>query len=163
MKIAAATGVLLAAILAAAAGPTGAQRSDTAVIDKFIASQESDDNGRQAEGIRTVIKGDLNHDGVPDTAVLYTLEGAHGSNNYTQYLAVFLRVNGRLVPVANAPVGGMRYRAIEIKAIKDNVILCDTLDYAENDASCCPTIKGKTSYVLDGKKLKELKPTPKKP
>jgi hypothetical protein len=162
MKIAA-TGVLLAVMLGVAAGPAGAQRGDAAVIDKFLASQESDDNGRQAEGIRTVIKGDLNHDGVPDTAVLYTLEGAHGSNNYTQYLAVFLRVDGRLVPVANKAVGGKLYRAIEIKAIKDNVIFCDTIDYAENDASCCPTIKGTTRYVLDGKKLKELKPTPAKP
>jgi hypothetical protein len=162
MKIAA-TGVLLAVMLGVAAGPAGAQRGDAAVIDKFLASQESDDNGRQAEGIRTVIKGDLNHDGVPDAAVLYTLEGAGGGNNYTQYLAVFLRVDGRLVPVANKAVGGKLYRAIEIKAIKDNVILCDTIDYAENDASCCPTIKGTTRYVLDGKKLKELKPTPKKP
>lgn len=162
MRIAAA-GILLAAILGAAASPAGAQRGDTAVIDKFIESQESDDNGRQAEGIRTVIKSDLNHDGIPDTAVLYTLEGAHGSNNYTQYLAVFLRVNGRLIPVANQPVGGKLYREIEIKAIKDNVILCDTMDYAENDATCCPTIKGKARYVLEGKKLKELKPTPTKP
>jgi hypothetical protein len=162
MRIAAA-GVLLAVMLGVAAGPAGGQRGDTAVIDKFLASQESDDNGRQAEGIRTVIKGDLNHDGVPDAAVLYTLEGAGGGNNYTQYLAVFLRVDGRLVPVANAPVGGKLYRAIEIKTIKDNVIFCDTLDYAKNDAACCPTIKGKTSYVLEDKKLKEVKPAPAKP
>jgi hypothetical protein len=164
MKVAAA-GVVLAVMLGAATGPMGAQRSggDTAVIDKFLESKSGEGNGVLAEGIRAVIKGDLNHDGVPDAAVLYTLEGAGGGNNYTQYLAVFLRVDGRLVPVANKAVGGKLYRSIEIKAIKDNVILCDTTDYAKNDAACCPTIKGKTEYVLEDKKLKELKPAPPKP
>ncbi|HEV3254683.1 MAG TPA: hypothetical protein VG033_09760 [Candidatus Acidoferrales bacterium] len=163
MRIAA--GVLLAVMLGAAAGPMGAQRSggDTAVIDRFLASKGDEGNGVLAEGIRTVVKGDLNHDGVPDAAVLYTLEGAGGGNNYTQYLAVLLRVDGRLVPVANNAVGGKLYRSIAIKAIKDNVILCDTLDYAKNDAACCPTIKGKTQYVLKDKKLKEVKATPAKP
>jgi hypothetical protein len=160
-----AAGVLLAVMLGAAAGPRGAQRSgsDTAVIDKFLESKGGEGNGVLAEGIRTIIKGDLNRDGVPDAAVLYTLEGAGGGNNYTQYLAVFLRVDGRLVPVANKAVGGKLYRSIAIKAIKDNVILCDTLDYAKHDAACCPTIKGKTQYVLEDKKLKEVKPTPAKP
>jgi hypothetical protein len=158
-------GLLLAVMLGAAAGPMGAQRSggDTAVIDKFLESKGGEGNGVLAEGIRTVLKGDLNHDGVADAAVLYTLEGAGGGNNYTQYLAVFLRVDGRLVPVANKAVGGKLYRSIAIKAIKDNVILCDTLDYAKNDPACCPTIKGKTQYVLEDKKLKEVKPMPAKP
>ncbi len=133
-----------------------AQDNDTAAINRFISSQESLKNGYQAEGIRTVVTGDLNHDGVPDTAVLYTLEGQNRSNNYLQYLAVFLRRNGRLVHIAHKEVGGKSFRAIELTSIKDNVIMLKTTDYGEKDPTCCPTIEGSTRYVLNGARLKEL-------
>ena len=148
--------LLLIAVLCAGALASPAQRRDKAVIDKFIASQESYKNGLQAEGYRTVLTGDLNHDGVPDAAVLFTLEGQNGTNNYVQYLAVFVRINGHLLAVAHAPVGGKNYRAIEIQAIENDVILCNTTGYAPEDPSCCPTIKGTARYALEGKKLKEL-------
>ncbi len=149
--------VLLIIVLCVFLSATSAQHRDTAVIDKFISSQESQEKGYQAEGIRTVIRGDLNHDGIPDTAVLYTMEGQNGTNNYVQYLAVFLRVKGRLVHVADTPVGGKHYRKIELTSISDNVMFFNTTDYAENDPTCCPTIKGSTQYVLEGNKLKEFK------
>jgi hypothetical protein len=148
--------VPLIIVLCASSFASGAQPRDTTVIDKFISSQESQKNGYQAEGIRTVLRGDLNHDGIPDTAVLYTLEGQDGSNNYVQYLAVFVRLNGRLVHAAHTPVGGKNWRAIEIKSIRNNVIFCNTTSYAENDPSCCPTIKGSTRYTLVGDNLKEV-------
>lgn len=132
------------------------QSGDAAVIDKFIASQESGENGSEARDYRMVLRGDLNHDGVPDAAVMYTLEGGNGTNNYVRHLAVFVRVNGKLVPTAHAVVGGKNYRAIVMKAIKDNLILCETTGYAAKDPSCCPTIKGTTRYALDGEQLKEL-------
>jgi len=148
--------ILLICLVCAAALAAAGQRDDDAVISKFIASQESYENGHEAKDYRTVLRGDLNHDGVPDAAVLYTLEGANGTNNYVRHLAVFLRTNGTLVPTAHAVVGGKNYRAIVMKAIQDNAILCDTTDYASNDPTCCPTIKGSTRYLLDGDKLKEL-------
>ena len=143
--------VLCGGVLAAAG-----ERGDTAVIDKFIAGQESGERGMEAKDYRTVLNGDLNHDGISDAAAMYTLEGGNGTNNYTRYLAVFVRVKGRLVPVAHNAVGGKNYRAIVMKAIEDGVILCETTDYAPKDPSCCPTIKGTTRYVLEGDKLKEL-------
>ena len=147
-------GVLLAVVWVAAV----AQDRDTAVIDKFIASQESEGNGYEAKGTaRTTVKGDLNHDGVADTAVLYTLEGMFGGNNYVQHLAVFVRVKGRLVHAADTPVGGKYYRAIELTGIRDNVLLFKTTDYAESDPRCCPSIEGTTRYVLRGGGLKELR------
>jgi len=148
--------LLLIVVLCARAFASPGQHADTAAINKFIASQESYENGQQAEGFRAVLRGDLNHDGIPDAAVLYTLEGQNETNNYVQYLAVFVRVKGRLVPIAHAPVGGKNYRAIKIKAIENDMILCNTLGYAPNDPSCCPTIKGSTRYALEGNKLKEL-------
>jgi len=152
----AARSLLLILVLCARAFASPGQHADTAAIDKFIASQESYESGQQAEGFRTVLTGDLNHDGIPDAAVLYTLEGQNGTNNYVQYLAVFVRVKGHLVPFAHAAVGGKNYRAIKIEAIENDMILCSTLGYAPKDPSCCPTIKGSTRYALEGNKLKEL-------
>jgi hypothetical protein len=136
----------------------GAQSGDTTVIDKFITRQAAREKGEEPEGIRKTITGDLNHDGVADTAVLYTIEGQNGSNNYVQYLAVFVRRQGRLVYAARTLIGGKGHRSIELTEIKDNVILFDTTGYASQDPSCCPTIKGRTSYLLVGKRLEEKRP-----
>jgi hypothetical protein len=78
------------------------------------------------------------------------------SNNYVQYLAVFIRRSGRLVPVASEAVGGKNYRAADLKRIRNGVIFFETLDYKDKDASCCPSIKGQTRYSLVGRKLKEV-------
>ena len=136
---------------------SGAQSADAGVIDKFIAKQAARENGSEPDGIRKVITGDLNHDGVPDTAVLYTIEGQNGTNNYVQYLAVFLNRKGRLVYAAHTPVGGKNHREIELTSIEDNLMLFDTTGYAKRDPSCCPTIKGRTRYALVGKKLTETR------
>lgn len=132
-----------------------AQSDDKATIDKLIASQAVKERGEEPDGVRKTAEGDLNRDGESDVAVLYTIEGQNGSNNYIQYLAVFLRRNGKLVYTARAPVGGKNRRGIEITAIKDNAILFDTTAYADRDPACCPTIKGNTRYVLIGGKLVE--------
>src|SRR5262245_99330 len=73
-----------------------AQSDDKAVIDKYIANQAKRERGEEPDGVRKTVEGDLNHDGVSDVAVLYTIEGQGGSNNYIQYLAVFVRKNGKL-------------------------------------------------------------------
>jgi len=146
-------GLLLAVVCVGAL----AQDRDSAVIERFIRSQESEGNGHEAKGIRTIVKGDLNGDGIPDTAVLYTLEGMFGTNNYVQHLAVFVQVKGRLVHAAHTPVGGKYYRAIELTGIRENVMLFKTTDYAESDPRCCPSMEGTTKYVLSGGALKELR------
>lgn len=132
-----------------------AQSDDQAVIDKYIAGQAAKEQGEEPDGVRKVIEGDLNRDGVADVAVLYTIEGQNGSNNYVQYVAVFLRKNGKLMFAARAAAGGKNRRAIEITSIKNNAMLFDTTAYGPRDPSCCPTLKGKTKYVLAGAKLVE--------
>ena len=105
--------------------------------------------------------GDLNHDGVSDVAVLYTIEGVGGGNNYTQYLAVFVRLEGKLTPTAHAVVGGKGYRATHLEGIGDNVIFLTTLSYGPHDAMCCPSIKGSARFVLaDGKLVSQPPPPP---
>jgi hypothetical protein len=134
---------------------TPAQSDDQAVIDKYIAGQARREHGEEPDGIRKTVEGDINHDSAADVAVLYTIEGQGGSNNYIQYLAVFVRKNGKLVFAARQVVGGKNRREIEITSIKDNTIYFDTTAYGPRDPSCCPTIKGHTKYVLAGSRLIE--------
>jgi len=138
------------------------QDQDTAVIDAYIAAQARRERGEEYKEVRKVVSGDLTHDGVPETVVLYTIEGQRGTNLSIQYLAVFVRQDGKLTALTHADVGGRgkAARGIELKAVEDNSILLDTLNYGPKDAACCPSVKGKTRYILSGKVLQEQKNAP---
>jgi len=130
---------------------------DTAAIDAYISQQARRERGEEYREARKGVTGDLTHDGVPETVVLYTIEGQHGSNLHIQYLAVFVRREGKLTPLTHADVGGKSARGVELTSIEENSILLDTLDYGPKDAACCPSVKGKTRYILSGRMLREQK------
>ncbi len=150
------TAVLLITLPCSPSVAAAARGQDDDVIDRFIAGQASREGGEEYGGARKVVAGDLNRDGVPDLAVLYTVEGQHGSNNYVQYLAVFIRARGTLVPVGHTVVGGKSRRGVELKSVRGNTIFLKTLSYGPKDASCCPSRRGVTRYVLVSRRLKEL-------
>jgi len=133
------------------------QANDTSVIDTYIAQQAKRERGEEYREARKVLTGDLTHDGEPETVVLYTIEGQSGSNLHIQYLAVFVRKQGKLAALTHADVGGKNARSVELTAIENNSILLDTLSYGPKDASCCPSVKGTTRYVLSGGILHEQK------
>ena len=145
----------LTLIIAIASLTVPAQSDDKTVVDKYIASQAKRERGAEPDDVRKTIEGDLNHDGSPDVAVLYTIEGQDGSNNYIQYLAVFVRKKTGLVFAARTSVGGKNRRGIDLTSTKDNVMYFDTMDYATGDGSCRPSIKGTTTFTLTGGKLIE--------
>ena len=126
-------------------------------IDSFIRKQAKQEHGEEYQAARSVVVADLNGDGVPDTTVLYTIEGQNRSNNYVQYLAVFLGSKAGLVPAAHTAVGGKNSRSVELKTVHGSTIHLATMDYAPNDPSCCPSVKGETAFVLTGGTLKEEK------
>jgi hypothetical protein len=132
------------------------QSQDTAVIEKFIAKQATDEHGEEYEDARKVVAGDLNHDGVSDLSVVYTIEGQDGTNNYIQYLAVFIRTKTGLVPIDHTHVGGKLNRDVDLKSIKRNVILLQTLSHRENDPASTPSKKGTARFVLAKRRLKQL-------
>jgi hypothetical protein len=134
---------------------SGFQDDDTSVIDSFIARQAKRERGEEYREARKVVTGDLTHDGQPETVVLYTIEGQGGSNLHIQYLAVFVRRRGKLSFLTRADVGGKSARAVELISVENDSILLDTLTYGPKDASCCPSVKGTTSYVLSGGRLRE--------
>ena len=134
---------------------TALQPADQKVIDKYLSNLANHLGGEIPEEVpRTIRTGDLNHDGTPDVAVLFTIEGP--GNGYAQYLAVFLRTGGKLTPLDHATVGGKLYRAAKLIAIQNGVINLAITGYAAHDPACCPTIKGTTRYQLVDNKLKEL-------
>ena len=102
-----------------------------------------------------MLTGDLSHDGIPEMIALYTIDGQRGANLHIQYLAVFVRKDGKLVLFTRAEVGGKGSCSVEMVSIQDSVIRLDTLDYGPQEAACCPSQKGHTSYVLTGDRLKE--------
>ena len=148
--------VLCAILFCTSSFVSGAQAPDTAVIDTFISEQATRESGDEHTDARKVVAGDLNGDGLSDLAVLYTIEGQNGSNNYVQYLAVFVRAKGGLAPVTHTVVGGKSNRSVELKSIRNNVIFFKTLNYGPRDASCCPSKKGTTRFTLVKRRLKEL-------
>jgi len=125
-----------------------AQNADKAALDKFISAEATRAHGEEYPDARKVVTGDLNGDGAAETAVLYTIEGQNGSNNHTQYLAVFIRANGKLVYVTHTSVGSKAYRDVELDSISSGLINLTTLGFAKNDPACCPTLKGKAWYKL---------------
>jgi hypothetical protein len=147
---------LLVTLPVMSAPVSSAQNKDTSIITGFISKQATQEGGEEYEGARKVVAGDLDRDGVADLAVLYTIEGQNGSNNYVQYLAVFTRNEDGLVPVTHTVIGGKTNRSVALKSIRDNVISFKTLNYGPKDAACCPSKKGATRFVLVNSKLKEL-------
>jgi hypothetical protein len=133
------------------------QNQDLETIGSFIARQARQELGEEYEDARKIETGDLNGDAVPETVVLYTIESQGGSNNYIQYLAVFARRDGHLVAVTHTPVGGKSRRSVDLDTVNNRRVDLKTLSYAQKDASCCPSIKGRTSYVLLGQTLQEHK------
>jgi len=132
------------------------QIQDTAIVDRFISKQAKQEDGEEYADARKMLAGDLNRDGVADVAVLYTIEGQNGTNNYLQYLAVFVRTKNKLVPAAHTVVGGKLNRNVELQSIKNNVIRFKTLSYRASDPASTPSRKGTASFVLSRRKLKEL-------
>jgi hypothetical protein len=140
--------ILAVAALTFAASVGTAQNGDKAAIDKFISAQATRDHGEEYPDARKVVTGDLDKDGVPETVVLYTIEGQNGSNNHVQYLAVFTRANRQLVHLTHTSVGSKSYRDAELDSISNGLINLTTLGFAKNDPACCPTLKGKAWYKL---------------
>ena len=132
---------------------------DTAAIDAYISQQARRERGEEYREARKVVVGDLTHDGVAETVVLYTIEGQRGTNLSIQYLAVFVKREGKLTALTHIDVGGRgkAARGVELTSIEDNAILLDTLDYGPKDAACCPSVKGKARFILSGKILREQK------
>jgi hypothetical protein len=153
--------IIVLTTLALAICPCGTastrQNPDDAAIDAYIARQAKLERGEEYREVRKVVVGDLTHDGVPETVVLYVIEGQGGTNRSLQYLAVFARRNGRLTLLTHAEMGSKSVAAVELRSVENETIVLGTLSYGPTDANCCPSVPGTTRYVLSGRTLREQK------
>jgi hypothetical protein len=149
--------LLFALEMICTAPPALAQsQSDKSTINSFIIQQAKRERATEYEDARSIVQGDLNADSAEDAVVLYTLEGQGGSNQYLQYLAVFINRKGKLVYANHQLVGGKNRRSIESVSIKDGKINLQTLEYLPTDASCCPSKKGQMRFILSAGRLKKI-------
>jgi hypothetical protein len=102
-----------------------------------------------------VAEGDFDGDGVSDAAVIYTLEGAHHSNTYEQFLAVRSSREGGWL--RHTLAGGKEVRTVTGVRIVGGRVELALLEYAQSDASCCPSRPASTSYAFRDRALVEAK------
>jgi hypothetical protein len=77
----------------------------TETVDAYMKSKETELKASEYTKARAYILGDLNDDGTEDLAVQYTLEGiGGGGNNYSFFLAFFIRTDGGLQLLCVLPV-----------------------------------------------------------
>lgn len=132
------------------------------VIERYIAGVAKVSDAEEYKEARKIIYGDLDGDGDEDAAAQFTIEGMGGGNNYGFYLAVFRNENGKLKGVTDDAIGGKLNRDVTFTKIENGKMFFDTKGYAEDDGACCPSIEGKTTYILENDKLKEVKTDSKK-
>jgi hypothetical protein len=149
-------GLLSLLLLIVSPGYAVAAPSQTDVVGSYIAAHARRMKADEYAEARKVVEGDLNGDKIPDTAVLYTIEGMGGGNSHAQYIAVFLgRKAGKPQFVSVAGVGGKTNRSVELQRVAGGKILIATKSFRSSDPSCCPSIPGKATYRLAGKRLVE--------
>lgn len=137
------------------ATPDKEQKQKT--IDQYIAGVAKVSDAEEYKEARKILDGDLDGDGDEDAAVQFTIEGMGGGNMFSFYLAVFRNENGKFTAVTDEVIGGKLNRNVEFTKIENGTMYFDTKNYADGDGACCPSIAGKTSYILEGNKLVEKK------
>jgi hypothetical protein len=114
---------------------------------------------------KSVIKiGDLNGDGLIDGVVDYGLEptwedNGGGGNAISEISGIIVFVNsGKALTVADhsEEYGGNFGSRNELKEISNGVIFLEGLEYADDDARCCPTLNTTTKLVLRNNKITKL-------
>jgi major membrane immunogen (membrane-anchored lipoprotein) len=122
-------------------------------LAQYVEKQAQHSNGKEYSQFRNYAYGDIDGDGKEDAAVVYTLEGIRGGNDWLRFLAVKLSSeNGRII---FKQVGDKDIRSVVSIKIANGKIVASTLEYASNDASCCPSISKTATFVIKNGKLFE--------
>ncbi len=102
---------------------------------------------------------DTDGDNDDDAAVLFTLEGFDGGNNWGQSIAVFRNNQGNFKGVTDEAVGGKFYRSFTLLRIENREIIGKTETCPEDGPQglCENPSVGQTKYNLMNNKLKEIK------
>ena len=132
--------------------------TDNAVINEEIARRAFLlGDALENKEARRIAEGDLNGDGASDKAVLFMVEANDGGMAYSTHLAAFLREGGGLRYVDSRPVAGYGEVA-QALAVQDGILTVSLLVQGPDDATCCPSMEKKVSYLLHNGKWMETVP-----
>lgn len=125
------------------------------VVSRYLAGVAKVEEGIENKKGRVIKYGDLDNDGDEDVIVYFVLEYNTGGNGWWEKLAVFRNDNENIIPVTDETIGSKPIRMSDLTSVKNGRIYFKTTSWTEGDGGCCPSLKGKTSYVLKGNKLVE--------
>lgn len=122
-------------------------------IDAYIAGLDTDGGEEYSEG-RQILQVDLNGDGDLDAAVLFTIEGAGGSQMAYQTLSAFYHApNGWQAQGGDAAISGS---VREVREVGNRTIFVDAVVQGDEDPRCCPTEPLPQRFQWSGDKFIEL-------
>ncbi len=136
------------------------------VVDSYLKNKELESKGSVYRKANRFMQGDINNDNVNDLILLYTLEGVGGGgNNYSFYIAIFIKTQAGYKFHAESLAGGKSSRTLSFGLIENGVIQLNTKFITKKedglwDALYCPSGIGKAYYTLRGNKLVELNSSP---
>ena len=135
--------------------PTSLSPVETKAVKTFIDSlakrrAKDGDAAEEFVGGRRTVRGDVDGDGTADLVVLFTLEQG---NTWTQFLGLF---GGANKPLASGRVGGKGQRSVELQQVSDGRVELSTKNYGPSDALCCPSVEGRSWFVLRAGALEEV-------
>lgn len=131
-------------------------KAGKSAVQNFIKRQAKKENASEDADSRAFLHGDINGDGKRDVIAAYTLEGFGGGNLFRQYLVVFLNTGKGFRYATHVSIGGKDNRIMNLNSLQGDKINFETLEYEPTDASCCPSKKGKVSFIFRLGKLKEI-------
>jgi hypothetical protein len=130
---------LLMVLFLSAAESTWAQTAAAEkVISRYISKEAKTQSADEYARARKIVYGDLDSDGDRDAAVLYTLEGFGGGNNFVQRLAISINQRGVYKFAVEESVGSkMGGQTTTLKSVSKKGILLDTESCPEPPQGIC--------------------------
>ncbi len=149
-------GVWIAATAAAAQPSVDLPHEVDAWRARFVASQRTFD-GRRPYFVEDTAKFVVGHiEQRPVAALLFTLEGVRGTDDWQQYTAVFWSSAGHYLYCCVQRVGVKGTRLLDDIGIVDDRVRVSGKAYAATDAPCCPSLPLQVRFALVRHRLTEI-------
>ncbi|SED35454.1 hypothetical protein SAMN05216178_6911 [Pseudomonas saponiphila] len=119
-------------------------------IAQYVEQDPDRNGGAEYLDARSTIEADFTGEGMPDVAVLYTIEGAGGSNSSFQKLALFEGMpDGRYRPLTSTILPGSISGLQVVVEDGRSFMGVATLTHSPDDPDCCPSVESLVKYRFD--------------